>query len=422
MIALTHPDTASGEAEHLWPIAVPGERAVVFVVWFGSLPSSELAIASVDDGRVARLGLKGVRPLAVLDGMLVYVQHDGAVMAVALDAGRMAVDGRPIPVHDPVRVNQANNGNSGIFVSRGGALVVARGQQLTKLTSVRPSGDATDILPDAREFTSVALSPDARRIAAVVDQGRESDVWIYDRGLSTFTRLTSLGSVTSVNWAADGARVVFTATGDEARGAVWSQLATGGAPPEKLFEHPLLTPLAQMAPDGQSLLVTALAEGNWSVLRVPLDSGAEARPYVATLANEFGGRFSPDGRWVVVVSDESGRDEVYVRSFPDPSSKVQVSVTGGAEAVWSPDGTRLYYRSGAGTIIGARVATGTTFTLLGRDTVVTGANIASTQSANLDYGGSDGRFLVIATASAEYDLVVSPNWITEFRRRVAEAR
>jgi WD40 repeat protein len=421
-VALTYPDTSTGELEHLWPIAVPGETAVVFVIWSGSLASSQLAIVSLDDGSVAGLGIEGIRPLAVLDRMLVYVQDDGAVMAVALDAGRMAVVGRPIPVHDPVQVHSANNGNSGIFVSRGGALVVSRGQKLATLASLRPNGAVDPILPEARELGSLALSPDGRRIAVVLGQGRESDVWIYDRQLGTFARLTTLESVTSVNWVADGSHVVFTATGDSARGAVWKQLAAGGAPPEKLMEHPLLTPWAVMAPDGQALLVTALAEGNWSAFRVPLDSGGVVRPYVATLANEYGGHFSPDGRWVALGSDESGRDEVYVRSFPDPSSKVQVSVTGGSEPIWAADGMRLFYRSGSGTIIAARVALGEEFTLLGRDTVATGVDFANTLSGDFAYDGADGSFMVLAAASDAFDLVIAPNWITEFRRRVADAR
>jgi Tol biopolymer transport system component len=203
---------------------------------------------------------------------------------------------------------------------------------------------------------------------------------------------------------------------------VWKQLAAGGAPPEKLFEHPVLTPWAAMAPDGTTLLITALAEGNWSAFRVPLDSGGVVRPYVATLANEYGGHFSPDGRWVAVGSDESGRDEVYVRSFPDPSSKVQVSVTGGSEPIWAADGTRLFYRSGSGTIIAARVALGEEFTLLGRDTVATGVDFANTLSGDFAYDGADGSFMVLAAASDAFDLVIAPNWITEFRRRVADAR
>ena len=179
-VALTQPDTAKGERDHLWPIALPDGKTIVFTIWSGSLAASRLAITSLDDGDVVPLGIPGIRPLAVLDGMLVYVQADGAVMAVALDARRKRVEGRPIPVHDPVPVVSAINGNSGIFISRGGALVTSRGGARGRLAWVSRDGQREPVLPQARGFTFRRLSPDERRIAVVVSEGQKSDVWIYD--------------------------------------------------------------------------------------------------------------------------------------------------------------------------------------------------------------------------------------------------
>ena len=118
-VALTEPDTANGKTDHIWPIALPDGKSVVFVIWSGSLSTSELAITFLDDGKVTPLRIQGIRPLAVLDGMLVYLQADGTVMAVKLDARGRKLAGRPIPVHDPVSVASANNGNSGVFISPG---------------------------------------------------------------------------------------------------------------------------------------------------------------------------------------------------------------------------------------------------------------------------------------------------------------
>ncbi len=422
-VALTQPDTANGEYEHLWPIAHPDGKTIVFVIWSGSLATSRLAITSLDDGAVVPLGIAAIRPLAVIDGMLVYVQADGAVMAVALDADRKRIDGRPIPVHDPVPVGSANNGNSGIFVSPGGALVTTRGGARGQLVWMRVDGGTETVMPQAREFVTPRLSPDERRIAVVVRDSRQADVWIYDVALSTFSRLTSVGTVTSVQWSGGGSRVLFTAGGEEMRGAVWSQVASGGSPAEKLFEQPFLTPLAAISPDGNSLLVTSLHESSWNILRVPLDSERLARAYLTTRANEGGPRFSPDGRWVAVESDESGRDEVYVRSFPEPSSKIQISASGGTEPVWSADGTRLYYRSGS-TLLAARVSLSPTFAVLGRDTVRSDAPFVASPFGGPNYQVSrDGRrILAILSDADDYQLVVSPNWITELRQRVAESR
>jgi Tol biopolymer transport system component len=182
--------------------------------------------------------------------------------------------------------------------------------------------------------------------------------------------------------------------------------------------------MATMSPDGKSLLVNALDGDSWAIFRVPLDSARVARSYLTAKANEHAPQFSPDGKWVALVSDESGRDEVYVRSFPDPASRIQISVAGGGEPVWSRDGSRLYYRSGP-LLLAARISFSPAFTLLARDTVLSGATFQG------DLGGffsgsyqptRDGkRFLAIVADRDNYQLVVSPNWITELRRRVAES-
>jgi Tol biopolymer transport system component len=420
-VALTQPDTAHGERDHLWPIALADGRTIVFAIWTGSLASSRLAITSLTNSTVVPLGLSGIRPLAVLDLMLIYVQADGTVMAVSLDAGGKKISGRPIPVHDPVPVASANNGNSGIFISRDGALVASRGGARGLLAWVSLGGRTESVLPDARGLDLPRLSPDERRIAVVVQEGQNGDVWIYDRSLATFSRLTSVGTVTSAEWSADGARVLFTAGGGKERSAVWEQVASGASPPEKLFESPLLTPLATMSPDGKSLLVNSLSGSSWDIFRVRLDSERVPRSYVATTTDETAPAFSPDGKWVALVSRESGRNEVYVRSFPDPSSKLQVSASGGTQPVWSADGRRLYYRAGA-RLLAARVTLSPTFALLGRDTVLVNTSLAAGNffGASYDVPRDGRRILAILPGVDDFQLVVSPNWITELRRRLAE--
>jgi serine/threonine-protein kinase len=416
---VTEPDTAKGDRNHLWPIALPDGETIVFTIWSGSLAAARLAMTSLGDGRVTSLGINGIRPLAVLDGMLVYVQADGAVMAVAVDARRRAVAGQPTPVHDPVQVSAANNGNSGIFISRGGAMVTSEGEGSGRLAWIRADGSAELVQSDARVLSFPRVSPDERRIAVVVSQDRRSDVWIFDRMLGTFSRFTSAGTVTSAEWSPDGSRIVFAATGEEERGTVWSQLASGGTPAERLFANPYLTPFATMSPDGRWLLVNSLRE-SWDVFRVALDSERVAEPYLNTDASEFNPRFSPDGRWVAVVTDESGRDEVFVRSFPEPSSKIQISVDGGSEPIWARDGRRLYYRAGS-VLMAAQVSLAPTFGLLARDTILADAAFAAAGIlADYDVAVDGQRVLAILPEQEDFKIVVSPNWTTEFRQRVAE--
>jgi eukaryotic-like serine/threonine-protein kinase len=418
---LTSPDSARGERDHLWPIGTPDGKAIVFAIWSGTLTTSRLAMTSSEGGAVAQLGIHGIRPLAVLDGMLVYVQADGGVMAVRLDEKRRKAVGSPIPVHDPVSVVTGFNGNSGIFVSRGGALVASRGGTLGKLAWLTRDGRAQPVAAQPRSFIYARLSPDEHRIAAVLAEGSRRDVWIYDLVLGTFSRLTSSGTVSSVEWSADGSRVVYVATG-ETLPAVWSQQPSGGTQPEKLFQHTVSTITAVMSPDGGSLLLNSIPGVTWELMQVPLDSQRTARPYLAAPgAGVHAAQFAPGGKWVALASEETGNDEVYVRSYPDPSSKIQVSVGGGAEPVWSADGSRLYYRSGSA-LLSARVALSPEFRLLGRDTV-----LVNTTTVGSFFSGSyqptrDGkRILAILPDRDDYQLVVSPFWITELRRRIAEA-
>jgi eukaryotic-like serine/threonine-protein kinase len=419
-VEFTHPDTAKREWNHAWPIAVPDGKHVVFTIWYGALASSQLAVASIEDGRTNELGIRGIRPLAVLDGKLVYVQADGTVMAVGLDAPNGRTVGRPIPVHDPVPVMAANNGNSGVYVSRGG-MVTARGNFQTQLTWLSLDGGRRLILPEARSFTDPVLSPDERRFAALVTEDRRTDIWIYDFTTTTFSRLTSLGSVLSVMWSPDGTHVIYAARGDSARSAFWRQPASGGSAAEKLLELPELAPLASITPDSRWLAYQVYHNNSWDLNKADITARpATTQPYVATGANEYNPRFSKDGKWVAFLTDESGRNELYVRSFPDPAARVQVSSEGAQEPTWSDDGQKLYYRSGNSLLV-ASVEFTPTFRVIRRDTLIANAQLPTTITFGVSYdvARDERRILSLASSRDDFQLVISPNWITEFRARIA---
>jgi Tol biopolymer transport system component len=420
LVEFTHPDTTKGERQHVWPVATPDGAHVVFTSWSGSLASSQLAIATINDGHVSSLGVKGIRPLAVLDGKLVFVQADGTLMAVGLDADGGSVIGRPVPVLDPVPVVGGNNGNSGVFISAGGALVTSRGGIQSQLVWAAADGGTRPIVGQARGFFSPRLSPDERRIAVGVTESQKSDVWIYDMATTTFSRLSTGATASSVDWTADGSSIVFAAAGASMRYGFWRQRASGGTPAEKLYETNDLAPSVAISPDQKWLMYQGYDNNSWNLYRVLLDSSRQAAPYLAARnVNEMAPRFSPDGKWVAAMTDESGQSEVYVRSFPEPSSRVQVSVDGGAQPSWSRDGRSLYFRAG-GLLLAARIELNPSFRVLRTDTVST-VVAAPFLGFGSDYDVQrDGKRLVTLVSNRDdYQLVVSPNWITEFREKVA---
>ena len=420
MTEFTHPDTAKHERQHAWPVAFPDGEHVAFTIWYGNLESSQLAVASIKDGRVSELGIKGIRSLAVLDGRLVYVQSDGTVMAVPVDAPKGRTTGDAVPVHDPVPVIAGNNGNSGIFVSRGGALVSSRGNVLSRMTWLGADGSRRAIVPEVRDYAAPALSPDERRIAVLVTENRKTDVWVYDFVTTTFSRLTTSGSVSSVQWSSDGKYVIYPGRGERERMAFWKQLATGGSAAEKLFESSELAPLVAMSPDSKWLVYQVYHNNTWDLFRAALDSSpVTGRPYLTSSFNEYTPAFSPDGKWIAFASDESGRGEAFVRSFPDPSSRIQISAEGAQEVTWSRDGRKVYYRSGSA-FMAASIEYTPSFRVLRRDTVMTFDSQAGLNGFGKSYDvARDGRLVTFLSDRDNYQLVISPNWITEFREKIA---
>ncbi len=418
LAVLTHPDSAHGEIGHAWPIAFPDGKVVAFVIWYGELSASQLALASVDDGKVVPLGLKGVRPLAVLDGRLVYVQADGAVMAVAIDErGKRAV-GLPVPVHDPVNVLSGNNGNSDIFVSKGGALVVARGADAGELGWFDRDRTFHPIVRDARAFSEPRLSPDGKRVAVLIQSGQATDLWIEDLTTATLSRITSMGSVSCAEWRPDGKDIFLV----NSRSEFYLQPAEGGTPPRQVGRMSDLATCGTMSPDGRWIVADALIQNTWDLWTVARDSGVAPRAYVTSPATDWGAHFSPDGKWVAFSSDESGTSEVYVRSFPDPSAKVQISAGGGLAPIWSRDGKSVTYTFGEA-VIRARTSGAPSFQIISRDTVLTtGGNIAfAAGNTNIDLSPDGNRILGVRPLRRGSQLIAVPNWIVEYRERIAAA-
>jgi Tol biopolymer transport system component len=255
----------------------------------------------------------------------------------------------------------------------------------------------------------------------MVADGSKTDAWIDDLETGTLSRLTSTGNVTFAQWSRDGKSVVYSAPSGSKWG-VWEQSAGGGTKPVVLLEVPSLTPAADLAPDGHSALLGTLTDQTWDVQIVRLDSSRVVQPFHATRGTDTGPRISPDGRWAAVVSDETGTVELYVRSYPDPAVKVQVSVGGGYGAVWSADGSRLYYSTGT-VVVEARIVTTPGFRVLSRDTAFTRVpNTFIGGNATYDITRDGSRLVIPSTPTAAYPLIVVPNWRTELRERLAANR
>jgi Tol biopolymer transport system component len=227
-------------------------------------------------------------------------------------------------------------------------------------------------------------------------------------------------TVQSLEWSRDGRRVVFTAP-TETGTALWTQEVGSAAPAVKLCDLPISTDAA-LSPDGRTLAVTSNVGNQWQLLVMSLDTLGGGHVLESATGLEFSPAISPDGLWLAHLGQVTGRNEVYLRSFPDGATKVQVSAGGGTAPVWAADGRRLFYLAGD-VIVAATLQLGAEVRVLARDTVFTGV-------AGGDYLGgrpnfdvaADGTRLVVPTLLAQrFELVVEPDWHREFLARVRGA-
>ncbi len=158
----------------------------------------------------------------------------------------------------------------------------------------------------------------------------------------TFTRLTFEGANFIAIWTPDGKRLTFGSTRAGGSVNLYWKPADGSGTAERLTTSENVQVLNSWSPDGQMLAFQA-SGGIWVF---PLEGERKPRPFLQTPFYDGGARFSPDGRWLAYVSDESGRFEIYVQPFPGPGGKWQISNGGGIEPVWAKNGRELFYRNG----------------------------------------------------------------------------
>jgi Tol biopolymer transport system component len=355
---LTTPDYANGESSHGWPRFLPGDQHVIFTVSGGK--GTHIAVLSMESGEVRRLvrGLGGAHYLS--SGHLIFAQSEGLV-AVAFDPVSLEVSGSPVLVLEDVYTIPASwgFGLSAFSVSENGLLAYLPGGTeagTNRLVWVDRRGQIDPVSDVSGIYEWPRLSPDGAKIAV---SNRTSDnmvgVWVLDVERDTRSRLAAERMSILPTWTPDGERLVFSSP-LESRGVVNVFLkradGTGEAHHILKSEHDRFP--RSWSPDGRQL---ALTEWNpdtmrdiW-VLTVDRSSGAELQfnaptPLITTAADEYGPAFSPVGRWLAYVSDESGHYEVYVQSFPAGRGRWLISSGGGLEPIWSPDGTELFYRNG----------------------------------------------------------------------------
>jgi serine/threonine-protein kinase len=342
-----------GESCHRWPQVLPGSRSVLFTHDGGGADwdQANLALLSLDSGEHQTVH-QGVFGRYVATGHLVFVNQN-TLFAAPLDLERGELLANPVPVVEDI-LTATGVGLAHYSVSDNGILAFQKGSSVgVRVAANWLSEDATvqPLLSEPDVYTEPAFSPDGTKLALQIGIASESDVWIYDWERDTLTRLTFVDSLDQDPiWTPDGNRIVFESARDGSRNLYW-QRSDGAGEVQRLTESTNEQSPESWHPDGRVLaFVEDRGMTSWDIMTLTLQGSkeegwtlGEATPFLSTPTLELQPVFSPDGKWLAYVSTESGRLEVYVRPFPGPGGKWQVSNNGGIYPAWSPDGKAIHY-------------------------------------------------------------------------------
>jgi serine/threonine-protein kinase len=387
--------------------------------------ASELFATPVIEGRITR-------------GFLVFVTGNGALQAAPLDRSGRRVTADPVTIATGVAIT----GNAiGQFAVAPNGNVAYVPEEPASLVFVDRAGGSRLVTAERRNFHHPMFAPDGRRLSMDFNSVEGRNVWIMALAEGTLTRATFDREGHDATWAPDGRFLTYIAPLSQSGGTtlVLLRKRPGSAEPaETLLVSPQLSYTGVWLRDGSGLVTTALnvrrdARSDTAIVRgrgTALDSRSDAAiiggggrgPLTPLVASPFAEQYvgaSPNGRWISFVSDQSGREEVYVRDLAGEQDQVLVSLAGGSEPVWSPDGKELFYReTGQGDphLVAARIETSPTLRVASRQRLFPIGDIVGTgPHANYDIS-PDGKTFVMVRRSPAARIVVIQNLPALVRR------
>jgi len=431
----TRLDTARHEFAHVNPALLPNNRGLLFAIWYGPTRRNDTQIAVLDlkTGKY-RVLQAGLRAQYLSTGDLLIARANGTLVVVPFDEDKLEVTGPAVPVISGVASRFGYIVN--YDVSDAGTLVYYAGEPRDVKETVRPvwvtrDGVATPV--DSgwtfdRPFNGgMSLSPDGHRLAVAIAGQPTSDIWIKQLDHGPLSRLT-VGHFLKYRptWSPDGKTVAYLVDPGNNNASIYERPADFSGTPKLLLGSGKALAEALWSPDGHWMVVrTTLPTRDLFAFQPGVDTSLTP---IATSSqfDERAATLSPDGRWIAYESDETGRDEIYVRPFPQSANggRRQLSSAGGSEPLWSHSGREIFYRARSGEMMAVPVTTTPTFASGTPHALFPAGNYATGPSYRAyDVSPDDRRFLMLApvsdtVAAAPNRLVVVEHWFEELNAKL----
>jgi serine/threonine-protein kinase len=353
---VTELNREKGETAHTWPEVLPGSQAVLFTTRFVGFEDRNIDVFSFKTGERKTVVRGGFQGKYLAGGHLVYMQQD-KLFAVPFDLDRLAVTGAPKLVLEDVRVAGLARSAS-LAVSQTGTLVYVswKGELPWSIFWLDSAGKTQPLHSTPGYYFTPRFSPDGNRLAfgMSTSPGGGADIWVKDLERDAPSRLTSLPGMNMWPiWTPDGRNLLFESFGGAAPVMYWIR-ADGSGEPQPLTDGKTRQLPYSFSPNGNRLVYSEAIGADSKIWTAPVEGDpnrgtrvrlGKAELFHQTAYSEGAPAFSPDGRWLAYVSNETGTGEVYVRPIPGPGSKWPISTGGGRFPIWSGKSCELFFLS-----------------------------------------------------------------------------
>ena len=422
---ITTPDTTKNERTHRWPSFLPDGKHVLFTVGLNSSPdyyeNATIDVVNIETSERKEL-IKDASTARYINTGHILFSRSGILYIVPFNPDNLEITGQPLPVLEGV-YSELTTGITNYMVSDNGTLAYIPGAiegESRNIVRIGMNGEMTILDSIGHPYLEPELSPDNKKIALVVREGEDSDIWTFDITRKTLTKLTFGGLNRTPHWSPDGKYIAYMKkVNNNGKTIIVMKPSDGSGQEKEIYASDGRLYVDEWSKDGNFLIIDNLTlQSQSDLIIVPLTGNKKPWKYLDSPKDEYEASLSPNGKWIAYLSNESNTYQIYVRSFPDKDKgKWQISSNATDEPRWSPDGKYLYYRQGS-QLIEVPVSYSPMFTP-GLPKVLISGFPAMTLDSGISYDiSSDGRYFITTVplgGSTIKKIAVVTNWTQEIK-------